>query len=122
MSEAKAGTPPTDEHNYILRVKIEGITKPEIIRTLSVPPSTTFDKLHHVIQIAFNWEHAHLYIFQVFDSPPDYTKTGSRRIRAAPRRTRFSIDPPDSTVGAMSAYYDGGEAFKSTEKTIRDVL
>jgi hypothetical protein len=122
MSEAKAGTSPTNEHNYNLRIKIEGITKPEIIRSLSVPPSTTFEKLHHAIQIAFNWEHAHLYTFEVFDSPPDYTKARSRRWRAVPRRTLFSIDSPDSDVGAMSACYDDGEVFKSTAKTLRDVF
>jgi hypothetical protein len=122
MSEVKTETPPTDERNYILRIKIEGITKPEIIPTLSVPPSTTFDQLHHAIQIAFKWEHAHLYIFEVFDSPPDYTKAGSRRIRARPRQARLSIDPPESNLGAMGARWDGGESFKIHEKTVRYVF
>ena len=122
MPEANDGTPPTGEHNYILRLKIEGISKPEIIRTLSVPPSTTFDKLHDVIQIAFNWEHAHLYTFKVFGSPPDYTKSGSRRIRAVPRRHRLCIDAPGSNVGAMSGDFDGGESFKSNEKAVGDVF
>ena len=122
MSEVKTETPPTDERNYILRIKIEGVTKPEIIRTLSVPPSTTFNQLHHAIQIAFNWEYAHLHIFEVHDSPPDYTKAGSRRIRAPPRRALLSIDPRESNVGAMGARWDGGESFKSHEKTLRYVF
>src|SRR5271170_4016557 len=51
------------EPNYILRIEVK--YDPVVWRTLSVPTTITFEKLHFAIQIAFGWANAHLYQFLV---------------------------------------------------------
>jgi hypothetical protein len=37
----------------------------KVYRSFEVPLSTTFEKLHEIIQIAFDWENIHLHVFKV---------------------------------------------------------
>jgi hypothetical protein len=85
MQRAASRTSSTNERNYILKIEVNEVEDLKIIRTLSVPPSTTFHELHYAIQIAFGWENAHLYQFEVIDKPPP-----SQR-RFVPRRSLMRI-------------------------------
>lgn len=49
---------------FQFKIQIQGITKPPVWRTVSVPADFTFLKFHYVIQIAFGWEDSHLYEFK----------------------------------------------------------
>jgi hypothetical protein len=53
---------------YQLKITIDGIT-PTIYRTILVPETFTLNKLHHIIQIIFNWKNSHLYCFMHSDVP-----------------------------------------------------
>jgi len=64
------------EPNYILRIEVK--YDPVVWRTLSVPTTITFEKLHFAIQIAFGWANAHLYQFLVLDAPPNANARRSR--------------------------------------------
>lgn len=46
-----------------LHIKLAHIHNPPVWRRLTVPGQFTFDALHYVIQAAFGWENAHLYLF-----------------------------------------------------------
>ncbi|MFC4080227.1 plasmid pRiA4b ORF-3 family protein, partial [Amycolatopsis samaneae] len=48
---------------YQLKVSLKG-AKPPIWRRLEVPADTTLAWLHEIIQVAFEWEHSHLHVFQ----------------------------------------------------------
>jgi len=48
---------------YQFKIQIKGITKPPVWRRVEVPSTFTFDELHEVIQIVFNWGNYHLYMF-----------------------------------------------------------
>lgn len=45
-----------------LKVTIEDIMPP-IYRKIDIPNTYTFEQLHHIIQIAFDWTNSHLYEF-----------------------------------------------------------
>lgn len=49
--------------NYLLLVHLCDNYEPGISRLLSVPPETTFGKLHEALQIAFGWSNAHMHQF-----------------------------------------------------------
>ena len=51
--------------NYLLLVHMTFSTDPIITRLLSLPPHLTFDKFHHVLQIAFGWANCHMHSFRV---------------------------------------------------------
>lgn len=51
--------------NYLLLIYLMDTYEPSISRLLSVPPETTFDKLHEAIQIAFGWANSHMHQFEV---------------------------------------------------------
>lgn len=51
--------------NYLILATLSGSTNPTITRLLSLPPSLTFDKLHHVLQISFGWTNSHMHDFNV---------------------------------------------------------
>lgn len=52
--------------NYILEIKIKGLT-PQVIRRLSVPEGISFRELHDIIQIVFQWGNYHMYKFMPED-------------------------------------------------------
>jgi len=47
-----------------LKITLQG-TKPPIWRRVLVDKTTTFEKLHHIIQIAMGWTNSHLYEFYI---------------------------------------------------------
>lgn len=61
-------------NNYLILATLSGSTNPTITRLLSVPPSLTFDKLHHVLQISFGWTNSHMHDFNVLlvDDEPGF--------------------------------------------------
>jgi len=50
---------------YQLKVKLLNISKPPIWRDVLVAQDSTFEDLHHIIQIAMGWESCHLHQFIV---------------------------------------------------------
>jgi len=67
---------PDDEHSleitkdelqksktFQFKIQIEGISDPPVWRRLTMPSYLTFLDFHHIIQIAFGWENAHLFQF-----------------------------------------------------------
>jgi len=48
---------------FHLRIQIKGIKSPPVWREVVVPETFTFERLHKVIQAAFDWRNAHLYLF-----------------------------------------------------------
>ena len=47
-----------------LRVELLDVT-PRIWRSIAVDGGITLRQLHHVLQVAFNWESRHLYQFKI---------------------------------------------------------
>ena len=56
---------PDSEPNYLLLVHLTGTYSPTIQRTLSVPGSFNFSKLHDVLQAAFGWANCHAHSFDL---------------------------------------------------------
>ena len=52
-------------NNYLVLAVLSRSENPTINRLLSLPPSLTFEKLHHVLQIAFGWTNSHMHDFTV---------------------------------------------------------
>jgi hypothetical protein len=48
---------------FQFKIKIKGVSKPPVWRRITVPSYFTFKLLHHIIQVVFDWENAHLYQF-----------------------------------------------------------
>ena len=65
LSEPPNASDPDPEPNYLLLVHLTGTYSPTIQRTLSVPGSFTFAKLHDVIQAAFGWANCHAHSFDL---------------------------------------------------------
>lgn len=53
---------------YQFKIQIKNISKPTVWRRVEVPATCTFDELHIAIQLVFNWENCHMYMF----SPKGY--------------------------------------------------
>jgi hypothetical protein len=53
---------------FQLKITLQGI-KPPIWRRFLIPADTTFDMLHHTIQIVMGWYDSHLYQFDVNGTP-----------------------------------------------------
>lgn len=53
---------------YQFKIKIEDIANPPVWRRITIPSHFTFLDLHYAIQVAFDWENAHLFQF----SPKGY--------------------------------------------------
>ena len=66
--------------NYLLHVNLSDTKEPVISRLLSVPPETTFDKLHATLQIAFGWADAHEHSFRVEEDHPNGLIGGQKTI------------------------------------------
>ncbi|MGL4178429.1 MAG: plasmid pRiA4b ORF-3 family protein, partial [Dermatophilaceae bacterium] len=65
-----------------LKVTLDGI-RPPVWRRLEVPAGILLSDLHEVLQVAFDWEHAHLHCFETL--PPRGGVAGSRGGRRHPR-------------------------------------
>ena len=48
---------------YQFKIQLKNIKNPTVWRRVEVPATFTFDELHIVIQMAFNWDNCHLYMF-----------------------------------------------------------
>jgi Plasmid pRiA4b ORF-3-like protein len=107
MSQATSPATPTDKRNYILEVALKHLRNPRITRTLSVPPTATFHELHGAIQIAFEWNNAHLYHFEILDMPaPNAPK--------APKRSRH---PKTLLNVSLENYFDDGTPHANPKTT-----
>lgn len=72
--DAKTSIPSQEidtKSNYLLMVHMTLSDDPMISRLLSLPPHLTFDKFHHVLQIAFGWANCHMHSFNVTLLDPD---------------------------------------------------
>lgn len=56
---------PEYANNYLILATLSGSADPTVNRLLSIPPTTAFDKLHRVLQIAFGWTNSHMHDFHV---------------------------------------------------------
>jgi hypothetical protein len=52
-----------DSLTFQFKIKIDGISKPPVWRTVLVPSYYTFYDFHYVIQMAFGWSNSHLFQF-----------------------------------------------------------
>ena len=68
-TEMKLKTP-AQEKAFVLSVQLPCGDR-SIWRKLAVPAICTFDQLHRIIQISFNWQGEHLHQFQVFAANGD---------------------------------------------------
>jgi hypothetical protein len=107
-------TPLNSEAVFRLVVELEDV-KPRVRRELLVPLSLTFAELHSVLQIAFGWEDAHLYEFQVDrtrvgTSEPDGLEPGvlhasktklSKLVGSSVRKFHYIYDFGDEWVHAL---------------------
>ena len=46
------------------KIQLRGIKKPPVWRRIEIPAKSTFEDFHMIIQVAFGWCNAHLYMFQ----------------------------------------------------------
>ena len=53
--------------NYLIKVALQRVEDPQIIRTLSCPAEATFHEFHQALQLAFGWVFCHQYSFGVLD-------------------------------------------------------
>ena len=71
---------------FILHITLQGTTNPVVWRTVQLPASISFYKLHKVIQTAFGWKEMHLHAFELPAHPgvvithPDYVDDDDREI------------------------------------------
>lgn len=83
---------PVPTSTYRVKVSLRG-TKPPIWRRLAIPNTTTLDRLHDVIQVAFGWEDYHLHSFVVAgrsygsgdDDVDDHDEAGATLEDVAPK-------------------------------------
>lgn len=57
----------TDTDNYLILIQMTDTSEPNINRLLSVPPTLTFKRMHHVLQAAFGWANSHMHSFDVVE-------------------------------------------------------
>ena len=65
FNEPLNASDPDSQPNYLLLVLLTGTYSPTIQRTLSVPGSFNFSKLHDVLQAAFGWANCHAHSFDL---------------------------------------------------------
>lgn len=104
---------------YQLKISIDAINPP-IWRTIQVPETFTLNKLHHIIQIIFDWSNYHLYMFGIWGhkiGDPILWDDGETMWDK-----EIKIKDVLSNVGDTVPYeYDLGDSWKHTivlEKTI----
>src|SRR5271154_2843048 len=106
------------ERNYILRIELREVENPKVIRTLSVPPSTTFHKFHYALCLAFGWLNCHLYGFAVYSKAPvdlpDFPRVGRKPL---PPKALLRIDCPSLGEGFDFSELKGGPPSKPSKTT-----
>jgi hypothetical protein len=107
------------ERNYILRIELQEVENPKVIRTLSVPPSTTFHKFHYALCLAFGWLNCHTYDFAVYTKYPFNLPDSPRVGRTpSPAKELLRIDCPSSGDGFdFSDLLKGGPGSKPAKTT-----
>lgn len=96
-----------------LKVTLRG-SKPPIWRRLEVPADITLDRLHHVLQVAFDWHGAHLHAFDTADrtyGDPGVGHTSERGVRL----TR--VAPVGGTLDYTYDFGDNWQHLIQLEKT-----
>ena len=81
--------------NSLLHVSMSDTKEPVISRLLSVPPETTFDKLHATLQIAFGWADTHGHSFRVKEDHPNGLIGVRRLLYLEPDTEEPMISDPD---------------------------
>lgn len=79
---------------YKLKVKLLNISKPLVWREILVADDSTFEDLHHIIQITMGWESCHLHQFIV----------GNRRNGIYIGANQFDMDTLDHTQVYIAEY------------------
>lgn len=64
MATRKPATAKAPESIYVLRIDLAHL-KPAIWRRLEIPSHITLARLHHVIQMAFDWTDSHMHGFEI---------------------------------------------------------
>lgn len=90
--------------NYIVRIDLKGY-RPPIWRRIKVPAGITYEHLHRILQIAFDWDNSHLHSFFV-----DRTKMiGPNELEMAQFAEEQRLVDEDFREGAKIDYiYDFG--------------
>lgn len=73
----------SEEKIFQLKLRIRDI-KPMIWRKIQVPSDSSFEELHNVIQMLFDWEDMHVHEFEVKDSEGDNILINELDIEEAP--------------------------------------
>lgn len=60
----RKGTSTSFNMRIAIKIKLIGVTEPEVWRKINVPLNITFHKLHRYIQAAMGWKNSHLYEFK----------------------------------------------------------
>jgi Plasmid pRiA4b ORF-3-like protein len=110
------------ERNYILQIDLQEVVAPRISRTLSVPPSISFHKLHHAILLAFGWQDIREYSVQVLNTYKISNELEVRKTKALTLEVLLRLDSP----GLAGERFDIGGDLR-TRKTakstkLRDVF
>ena len=97
---------------YQLKVTLKH-TKPPIWRRLQVDAETTFYQLHHILQIAFDWDDYHLHVFEPSSIPEGKRDITDERhdlfgLFAAPGREMVEIGDPEFNEG-WGTFFDEKE-------------
>lgn len=85
---------------FQFKIQIKNITKPPVWRRVVVPADITFYDFHIVIQVAFGWENAHLFLF----SPQGWQSFPMIQLEAEDNVDFFAPDetPLDATTTKLS--------------------
>lgn len=107
---------------YQLRIDLKGF-KPPIWRRVIIPARITYDDLHQIIQNVFEWEDAHLYMFQtpegIIEIPSE--EYGSQVFDMfEPTRSldsrKKTVDIDLMTLNKIDYIYDFGDDWEHTIK------
>jgi hypothetical protein len=98
----RTGSAPGKAKVHRLKITLRGF-QPPIWRRIEVPSDVSLRELHEVIQTAFDWEHAHMWVFGtrsgdygIPDPELGYRSAASKRLADVARRTgskfRYTYD------------------------------
>lgn len=82
------------------KIKLEGSSKPPIWRKVRVNNSLSFFELHYVIQLVFDWEDEHIFLF----SPAGFRSFPQMRYNYDDGMDHFDFENPESFP--YGKYYD----------------